>query len=466
MDKRAIAAIASGVIIVIVLAAVVLHSGGFIGGDEGPGLIDFDPERAGNDVKALVQNGPRMTGTEGELLGAEYIASQFREAGLSDVHIESFPHMLFDVRSAEVSLVEYGPLMSVPRPLGSTIQFTHIEDFVMQGFSGSYDWNNFRDDLVVVNVGNGTDEDAFSQVQGSAVLVEQTETTPSNTELFRLADSSGARALILQNLLRGDEIGNLPIFKSTEAPDGSGDYPDIPFFMVSKDVGDTIMENSGSHKLRLNIDVWIGEGEVRVVVGDLKGVKDPNRFVVIGAHHDTCYNTIGVVDNTVGTATVIEMARNMAKYKTADTIRFCTFGGEEEGLYGSMAYYDAHRAEFKDNVEVYMNFDMPHADREALHITITTSMNSSIPRMERYRSELLDTESSLAKYKIDIIYESMYWAGSDHWPFTSNGHQAMGGWGSGSAEYHTYEDDLDHLNAESLQICGRIMGTYAIYTAS
>jgi len=466
MERRTIYVIAAIAMAATVLAAsvIVLNGTSVLRGEDDMVLIGFDVQAAEGHVRELVSNGPRMTGTEAELLGAEYIAAEFEEAGLEDVHIEAFQHMLFEVRSASVSLVEYGPMMLAPRLGGESFDYIHMQEFVVQGFSGSLSWSNFLDDMEVVGVGDGNDPSAFTAASGKACLVGQTRDSPSNNDLFTLAYESGARALVLQNLFQGEEIGYMPIFKSTMAPTGEGGYPDIPFFMVSREVGDQMLEMRASFKLRVDIDVDIGYRDVRVVVGDIKG--DSGRMVVLGAHHDTCYNTIGVVDNTVGPATVIEIARSMAGYRTKDTVRFVTFGGEEEGLYGSTLYYDAHKEELDQSVELYMNFDMPHADAEARRVTITTTTNSSVGRLWDLKAELLSSDPDLKGYSINVTYDDMYWAGSDHWAFVSHGHDAMGGWGSGSAEYHTYLDNLDHLNAESLQVCGRIMGSYALHAAS
>jgi flavodoxin len=62
---------------------------------------------------------------------------------------------------------------------------------------------------------------------------------------------------------------------------------------------------------------------------------------------------------------------------------------------------------------------------------------------------------------------------SDHGPFVYDlvhdesdkpGH-ALVCYGSGSWEYHTYMDNMDHFNEESLAVSAIIYGTYARYLA-
>ena len=236
--------------------------------------------------------------------------------------------------------------------------------------------------------------------------------------------------------------------------------------MVSKDVGNTFIQFSSNSQLRLNFDVEIGPMNVRVAVGEIPGSEKSDEMYVIGGHHDTCYNADGVVDNTVGPALIIEMAAQMAKYDPKYTIRFCTFGGEEEGLYGSTAYFAAHQDELVKNVRLYSNFDMSHTDiTRTNRFVVISSDNSSVKSMIKIRDKVVDKTPELDKYDISVVYDDSMWAASDHWPFVSNGLDVTNSFGGGSYEYHTYKDDISHLNEESLQIGARIVGSYILNEA-
>ena len=61
---------------------------------------------------------------------------------------------------------------------------------------------------------------------------------------------------------------------------------------------------------------------------------------------------------------------------------------------------------------------------------------------------------------------------SDHAPFVFGIHQeaddfglAMMGYGSGSSEYHTYLDNMDRFNEESLAVSGIIYGSLVRHLA-
>ena len=63
------------------------------------------------------------------------------------------------------------------------------------------------------------------------------------------------------------------------------------------------------------------------------------------------------------------MARQLAEVinqtgKPERTIQFCAWGGEEEGLWGSRAYVADMQNNLRNNLRLYLNFDMNHVDSD------------------------------------------------------------------------------------------------------
>jgi carboxypeptidase Q len=87
------------------------------------------------------------------------------------------------------------------------------------------------------------------------------------------------------------------------------------------------------------------------VVAELKGTELPNEIVILGAHLDSWELGTGALDNGCNAALVIDALRAIktSGVRPRRTIRFILFSGEEEGLFGSLAYVRAHRDEL-DNV--------------------------------------------------------------------------------------------------------------------
>ncbi|PKL50255.1 MAG: aminopeptidase [Planctomycetes bacterium HGW-Planctomycetes-1] len=73
------------------------------------------------------------------------------------------------------------------------------------------------------------------------------------------------------------------------------------------------------------------------------GTKYPEQIIVIGAHYDSVYGTVGANDNASGAAAVLALARYFAGVENVRTLRFVLFVNEEPPFYhtdkmGSMVY--------------------------------------------------------------------------------------------------------------------------------
>jgi carboxypeptidase Q len=82
-------------------------------------------------------------------------------------------------------------------------------------------------------------------------------------------------------------------------------------------------------------------------VAEIRGSERPDEVVLLGAHLDSWDLATGGTDNGAGAIAVLEAARILeaSGMKPKRTIRFVLFAGEEEGLFGSQAYAEAHAKE-------------------------------------------------------------------------------------------------------------------------
>ena len=82
------------------------------------------------------------------------------------------------------------------------------------------------------------------------------------------------------------------------------------------------------------------------VFAELPGRDTNAGFVMSGAHLDSWVASDGAQDNAAGSAVVMEAARILSKLgaRPRRTIRFALWSGEEQGLYGSIAYAETHLA--------------------------------------------------------------------------------------------------------------------------
>ena len=112
----------------------------------------------------------------------------------------------------------------------------------------------------------------------------------------------------------------------------------------------------GLNRVRVQADLEMVRADSSNVVGELTGRDAKAGLIVIGAHHDSQANNVGADDNASGVVALLELARALAPLPRKRTLRFISFGAEEQLSVGSAAYVKAHREELA-NVALMVNFD-------------------------------------------------------------------------------------------------------------
>ena len=354
--------------------------------------------------------------------------------------------------------------------------------------------------MQLTDLGNGTDDALWSSASGSIGYVRSGADVGGNTGIFSRAAENNLAGLIFVN--KDANCGQIeandcvPIFKGSRIDEVSeangGSVPsELPFIAMSKDAGEileqAIFNATGPRGvLEMLIDVTNDqERTIYVPCGEIRGKS--SEVVIVGGHHDTVYNGQGAVDDTSGTASVMESGRQLSAIvnetgQPERTLRFCTWGGEEEGLYGSRAYVQAFQNSLQDNLRLYLNLDMNHVDADMANrgnsVTLFGNEQDDMDHIQRI-TDLYRNERSEVADQYDIQVRTLpgdrgdsdgmpY--NSDHAPFVYD----LGGgergravvcYGSGSWEYHTYADTMDRFNEESLHVSVTIYGTYMRFLA-
>ncbi len=136
----------------------------------------------------------------------------------------------------------------------------------------------------------------------------------------------------------------------------AGRIDPIPSAVVSRAEGLRLLRllDAGTPvRLRLHIPNRIGEAYATAnVVAEISGADLPDEIVLLGAHLDSWDLGTACQDNAVNVALVVHAARAIraAGVQPRRTLRFVLFGGEELGLFGSIAYVARHRAELDRHV--------------------------------------------------------------------------------------------------------------------
>ncbi|MBJ28838.1 MAG: hypothetical protein CMB61_02110 [Euryarchaeota archaeon] len=477
----------------------------WIKGDDDYQLIDFDQNQTRAYAEGLVnlghpEWGGRLAGTAEEENAAQSIKTNFSNSGIPST-IEEFEIPIyymgnqFDLMICQPGNI--GELLGGPSPCSTAdlnrqeTDFVHTVDFVVQGYSGSVNIPA-SSNTQVVDLGIGNESENWGSASNGVGIVwlldgeEGEPGTESNTVLMKRAQENSLRGLITINsrqncddLVSGDCV---PYSKSLDITEFEEKPYNIGFVMVSRSVGESILEEvvNGAGMLQFQVDVDNqDEGQIHVVCGIIQGETD--ELIVIGAHHDTVYNGQGAVDNTAGTATVQEIARQIALFESEFgppkmTIYFCTWGGEEGGLWGSKEWVDKHRENLEENLRLYINLDMNHVDAERNDgVTLQGNSLTDVRHIKGLVEEFSITHPGLyEKYSITVreLESEQMPDNSDHAPFVFEIHQdedefglAMLCYGSGSSEYHTYLDNMERFNEESLAVSGILYGSLARHLA-
>ena len=167
-------------------------------------------------------------------------------------------------------------------------------------------------------------------------------------------------------------------------------------------------------------------------------------YLVCG-HYDTVSSSPGADDDGSGTVAVLIAAYVMSQYQFNNTIKFVTFSGEEEGLYGSRIYAQQAVAQGW-NIAGVLNADM-------ISYAITTTHGNNVDVYVNSASTWLYTYTVNvgAEYN-DYIHLTLHNAGtssgSDHYYFWQNGYSAVFYFEyEMTPYYHTSGDTIDHMNA-------------------
>ena len=178
-----------------------------------------------------------------------------------------------------------------------------------------------------------------------------------NGAVAKITDSGRAYGIIVQQQTAGyNENPNLP------------NLPTL--LMGNEDYGRIYRTSTIDHLpviLRVNIkNEFYPEGHtVYNVVGELPGTDKSDEIVMAGGHFDSWNPATGATDNAAGGSVAIEALRLIKTLNLPHrrTLRVALWTGEEEGLYGSIAYVAQHFGSAENpkpewfKLDAYLNLD-------------------------------------------------------------------------------------------------------------
>jgi Zn-dependent M28 family amino/carboxypeptidase len=227
------------------------------------------------------------------------------------------------------------------------------------------------------------------------------------------------------------------------------------------------------------------------VLAEKRGTNNNNNVVMAGAHLDSVLAGPGINDNGSGTASILEVAEQLAHVKLQNTVRFAWWGAEESGLVGSTNYVNGLSQAQKDRIALYLNFDMvgspnyifmtQDADQSSFVAPVAVP-NGSVAiedlfesfytlRGEPYDDAAFDGRSDYQAFILNDIPAGGLFTGAEV-PKTAEQQSIWGGTVGAQFDpcYHaacdTFANNNNHALATNADLIGFSMLTYAYSTQS
>jgi N-acetylated-alpha-linked acidic dipeptidase len=344
---------------------------------------------------------PHRAGTEGAHAVARYLESTLREAGL-EVEVEEYQAFLSAPKRVSVDLLsptaEPLSLWEPSDPRDPASAHPDLEPAWI-AYSGS---GRVEGDVVYAGYGLPADYEGVD-ARGKIVLVRYGKS--HRAVKVATAEERGARAILIYSDPEDDGAGKGPVWP--EGPYRGADQvqrgnaklswfwhgdaltpgvaatpgaarldpsqaptlPRIPAVPLSAREASKILESLPKGvSARVDVEMEDGLMPIRNVVATLRGGKTPDRWVVVGTHHDAW--TFGGIDPGSAAAALLEVAYSLGSMaregKTPDrSIVFCFWDAEEYGLVGSTEFAEKRLDELRAKAVAYINSDMYNGDRFA-----------------------------------------------------------------------------------------------------
>ncbi|MGF7149058.1 hypothetical protein FHS96_002700 [Sphingomonas zeicaulis] len=317
-----------------------------------------------DDIGGRMTNSPQMRQAEA------WTAERFREWGLANVRKEGFPFGRgWWIASSFVRMSAPRPLMltSIPVAWTPATNGTISAPIVVAPMKKARDFAAWRGKLagkiVLVSMpGTGSEpgEAPFKRLKGEDIekldAYRQPKYDPEGIEKT-IAELSFGRELDAFLKAEGALAWARIAYRDGKLLHGEGydfkrgDTPALPGIEIAAEDYRRLArlaKTGPAPVLEINSDVRFDDSDINAynIIAEIPGSDPKAGYVMAGAHLDSWVAGDGAADNAAGSAMIMEAARILARLgvKPKRTIRFALWSGEEQGLFGSMAYVDKYLA--------------------------------------------------------------------------------------------------------------------------
>lgn len=381
--------------------------------------------------------GHRLTGSANGKKAEDYVATLLKSWGCKDVRFQPFAVESWSRGTLSLSVGNGEKMQSMK---AVTLAHSPVKAQV---------------NLPLADMGNGLEEDYLAnpdKVKGKIALVflgvlpnsKPGTGTLHRSEKTALAIKYGAKGIIIINTPPGGIL-------LTGTASVTGKLNSIPAICIGREDGMALKERLAQTPLTANIKMTNQSAVIKArnVIATFKGTDIPREKIVVGGHLDSWDLATGAIDNGIGSFSVLDMARTFQQLgiRTARTVEFVLFMGEEQGLLGSRHYVaTAGLNKELDQIRYMLNYDMTNDPKGFSSSTDTTK-------------ELFQQIGTTVQ-KIDPAFANMFRSGaglhSDHQPFLLRGIPTGGGAGGSLPNnagpcYHADCDDFKLVDEQGMK---------------
>lgn len=367
--------------------------------------------------------GERRAGTPEELRAVHFIARSFRNAGLHRVSIEDFP--CASLRRATVAVHERR---------GRT--WRRVPAATLVGAPGTPGGRSVEGDIAWLEFPENARRLRPSCLRGRIAGIFGP--LPSSADVHRRLVAADPLAVIhVDDRLPFPWTKNDGVYPYWVRRHGMPPTLTVPYTEAWR------WRREGIRRLRIRASIAQPLATSHNVVAEISGSEPTLPAIVLSAHHDTQCGNVGADDNASGVICLLALARVFAAARLRRTLRFISFGAEEQLSVGSFAYVRQHAASPKETGLV-INFDSVSSPLGHWQMYVTGPS-----RLKRLAID------ELAARGLDVDVRTEITPYSDHFPFNRRGIPSLWfmrtNFPGGRWQHHSLHDTLSNVSADRVR---------------
>jgi hypothetical protein len=380
----------------------------------------FSTALLSRDWRVLCEKiGERRAGTPGELRAAEFIARRFKRSGLTSVRLETFP--CTSLRSAATQVEERRGRA-----------WRQVEAVAIVGAPGTPGGRPVEGEVAWIELPEALERVQPQALRGRILVVFGGLPT----------DSASHRRLLAAQPLAVVHVDDRLPFPWTK---NDGVYPhwvrtygmlptvSVPYTEAWRWRRDAV------RRLRVRVDVEQTDALSQNVVGELRGRDSSLPEIVLTAHHDTQCGNPGADDNASGVICLLAIADAFAARRMRRTLRFISFGTEEQLSVGAAAYVASHRSALS-RTGLVVNFDSVSSPLG--HFVLSVAGSGALAR---------HAKRQLVEREMDLAIHSEITPFADQFPFNIAGVPSLfftrTNFPGGRWQHHSRHDTIANTSA-------------------